>query len=117
MKFSKLSFPLGLNLGVLSEFLSDEDLKALVMKHMEEPRLNRRIILPSARTVKKVIAHYYGIRVEKGLSWDKVMATLKKEQRVEDKFLMDAGLERRHMKSLFLQRKREIKQEKKSGNK
>jgi len=52
IEYSKLKWPIGLNLNVLSEVLSEEELRALLARYSKEKRLKRRILLPSHKTIK-----------------------------------------------------------------
>jgi len=58
IKFSDLSWPKGLNLHLLIEFLSEDKLMKLIMAHVDDDRETREIILPSRKTAKKVFAHW-----------------------------------------------------------
>lgn len=116
MKFGELNFPSGLNLKLLSSVISENKLKNFIKENAGKSRRERRIVLPSHRCISKVIAYYYGKRVEeKEMNWSEVMKILKTAGGLKD--LISAGLERKEIKRLYKQRCREIKGEKRSENK
>ena len=108
MKFSELNFPRKLNLRPLEKILSEKELEMLVLSHLDKERLKRRIVLPSQKCYRKVIAFYFGCQVEEGkMSWDEVMEKIKGSF----KSLKEIGDSRKKVKRLFLQRKKEIENE------
>ena len=110
MKFKDLNFPSRLNLELLSTIVPEDKLIGLIKKNATKSRLERRIILPSHRCISKVIAYYFGERVEKGkMNWYQVMEKLKTTGRAKD--LASVGLDRKEIKRLFAQRKKEIRNE------
>lgn len=107
MLLSELNWPRGLNLSAL-DFLPEEELKILILKNLEKSRLERRIVLPSAKCFKKVICFFYGNEVEKGkMGWDEAMVKIKGNS----KTLKELNLSRRKVRQLYLSRKKEIENE------
>lgn len=105
MLLLELNWPRGLNLDVLSEFLSEEELRTLILKNLEKSRLERRIVLPSAKCFKKAVCYYFGCQVEEGkMGWDEVMVKIKGNA----KTLKELDITRRKVKLLYQQRKKEI---------
>lgn len=62
--FSKLNYPKGLGLEILSEFLTEDQLVELITRYKDKPRKQRRIILPSRWCVRKCFFH---------LVWDQIL--------------------------------------------
>ena len=109
MKFSELNWPRKLNLRPLRKFLTERELEMMVMSHLDKDRLKRRIVLPSQKCYRKVIAYHFGCLVEEGkLSWSEVMERIKGSF----KTLKELNISRRKVRQLFLQRKKEIENEK-----
>ena len=109
MLFSELNFPRKLNLRPLEKILSEKELEMMVMSHLDKDRLKRRIVLPSQKCYRKVIAYFFGCQVEEGkMTWDEVMERI----RGGFKSLKEIGDSRKKVKRLFLQRKKEIQNEK-----
>jgi len=109
MKFMGFSWPNGLNLHILSEFMDEEKLKTLIKKYSLKSRRARIIILPSNKLLKKIIFYEYGLKVEKGLmDWDFVRKIF------ENDFgsLNATKITKQEMIRFYEQRKREIKNEK-----
>jgi len=105
IEYSKLCWPAGLNLDILFIVLSERNLRALLSQHSQEERRARRIILPSHKTIKKVIFHYIWGLVENGeISWDEVKRDFKKEFGT----LKEANISKKEMRRLFRQRKKEV---------
>ena len=105
IEYSKLCWPEGLNLNILFTVLSERNLRALLSQHSQEERRARRIILPSHKTIKKVIFHYIWSLVENGeISWDEVKGDFKKEFGT----LREANISKKEMKRLYVQRRKEI---------
>jgi len=103
------SWPNGLNLHILSEFMDEEKLKTLIKKYSLKSRRARIIILPSNKLLKKIIFYEYGLKVEKGLmDWDFVRKIF------ENDFgsLNATKITKEEMIRFYEQRKREIKNEK-----
>jgi hypothetical protein len=103
------SWPNGLNLHILSEFMDEEKLKTLIKKYSLKSRRARIIILPSNKFLKKIIFYEYGLKVEKGLmDWDFVRKIF------ENDFgsLNATKITKQEMIRFYEQRKREIKNEK-----
>jgi len=103
IEFQKLNFPRGLNLNLLSGFLSEEKLKELIIDNCRKTRIERRIILPSRKTLKKIVCHFLVKKYRE--DYDKVMADLKKDSRL----LKDIGIDRKQVRQLYQQRQKEIK--------
>lgn len=109
MKFEDLNWPAGLNLKLLASIVPEKKLLAFILDNADKDRKSRRIILPSQRAVKKVIAHYFGTLVEQGkMSWDEAMKLL----RGKHKYLVEAGLTKKEVKRLYKKRCEEIENEK-----
>jgi len=109
MKFMGFSWPKGLNLHILSEFMDEEALKTLIKNYSLKNRRERMIILPSNKLLKKIIFHHYGLKVKRGLiSWDFVRKIF------ENDFgsLNATKITKQQMIRFHEQRKREIKNEK-----
>jgi len=107
--FSQLKFPQGLNLDLLKEILSEKRFKEFIVKYSREKRVNRRIILPSHKTIKKVFFHYLWDLVEtKKMTWDEI----KKDFYSELKTLKSAGISKKDVIKFYNQRKKEIIMEK-----
>lgn len=112
--FWKLIWPESSKMQVLGEILDFETLFRLV-KHFEKKKKKDRIVyFPKSQTIDKLLAYYFGKKVESGeMTWEEVMKKLKGSQ----KFLKDAGLSRKNIKKLFAQRKLEILREKRRDEK
>lgn len=109
MNFEDLNWPSGLNLKSLASIVPEKKLMAFILDNADKDRKSRRIILPSHRCVKKVIAHYFGTQVEQDkMSWDEAMKLLKGK----DKYLVEADLSRKEAKRLYKKRLEEIRNEK-----
>jgi hypothetical protein len=108
INFRKLSFPKGLNLGLLASLLDEEQLEKLIIDSAEKSRAERRVVLPSKTCLKKVVAHFIWSEIlAKKLSWPMVKNELMKAGSLKALKLSKAEIER-----LWLQRKKEIKKEK-----
>lgn len=97
-------------MNILSEVLDDDTLFRLI-KHFSKMRKKDRIVyFPKNRTIDKLLAYYFGKKVENGeMDWPEVMRRLKGNLR----FLKDAGLSRKNIKRLFAQRKIDLMKERK----
>lgn len=106
MLFSEFSWPKGLNLDVLLEFLTEKELQILILNNLDKTRVKRRIVLPSAKCVKKVVCHYYGCQVEElgCMTWKEAMEKMKGGS----KTLKALKVSRKKVKELYEQRKKEI---------
>jgi len=103
IEFQKLSFPRGLNLGLLQGFLSEQELRRIIIENCRKTRVERRIILPSKKCLKKILCHYL---VEKYQGdYNKVMADMKDGF----KTLKQLGIDRKQVRQLHKQREGEIK--------
>lgn len=108
MNYNDLNWPKGLNLDLLARILPHDELMIFVLVNASKDRKRRRIILPSQRCVKKVVAHYFGTRVSHGImSWNEVMRLLKGKH----KYLLEAGLTMKELKRLYEKRCSEIDKE------
>ena len=109
MLFSELCWPRKLNLSLLLEFLSEQDLGKLILNSLNKSRTERRIVLPSAKCVKKVVCYYYGKQVEELgiMNWDEAM----EEMKGGSKTLKALNISRKKVKELYEQRKKEISKE------
>jgi len=65
MKYGDLIFPKAMNLHLLSEILDDSQMMALIKRNEGKDRKERRIILPSAKLLRKCIIYYFGRKHEK----------------------------------------------------
>jgi len=106
IEFQKLNFPKGLNLDLLSGFLSELELKEIITDNCRKTRVERRIVLPSLKCLKKVMCHYL-VEKHEG-NYDLAMADLKDGFRT----LKQLGTDRKMVRQLFEQREKEIKREK-----
>ena len=103
--FKNLSWPKGLNLSMLSDFLSEKDLIDLIVKNSSKSRTERRIILPSRKTILKVFCHFYGKLDAKGqMTWYEIMSDI----RGDFETLKEIGIDRKRVKQLYRQRQKEI---------
>lgn len=94
-----------MNLNTLLEVLGEDALKEMIIKNLDKNRLQRRIILPSRKCLRKVICHYFGVLADDGiLSWEEIMAEL----RGSFKSLKEIDISRKRVKMLYLQREKEI---------
>lgn len=108
MNYNELNWPKGLNLDLLARIMPHDELMVFVLVNATKDRKARRIVLPSQRCIKKVVAHYFGTRVSHGImSWDDVMRLLKHK----DKYLLEAGLTMKELKRLYERRCIEIDKE------
>ena len=108
MNFNDLNWPKGLNLDLLVSIVPAPTLLAFVLDNAGNDRKTRRVVLPSKRCIKKVVAHYFGTRVAHGImSWDDVMRLLKGKHR----YLLEAGLTMKELKRLYEKRCSEIDKE------
>lgn len=109
MRYSDLHWPKRLNLGILSEILSEKMMGELIEEYANKPASERTIILPSRLIIRKCVGHYLGQEVAKGhLSWTLAMRKLKGGFK-----LKDLNLTRKQMKRFFKQRNEEILREEK----
>ena len=76
-KFGQLSFPEGLGLKIVSEYLSDQQMEDLIIRYRDLPRKQRRIILPGTLCCRKVYLHYVWKKVLAGRNWKKIRKDLK----------------------------------------
>jgi len=105
-----LDFPAGLNLGILAAVLSPDDLGKLILENHSKLRKDRRIILPSLRTCRKIYAHAIWKKILSGkLTWEKYKEDLQKEH---GSMLM-VGIEKDRVIEFYKNREKEIKKEKK----
>lgn len=80
IEYSKLNWPKGLNLDLLLEILTEDQLKEFLAEHAKKKRLERRIVLPSATCIKKVYFHNLWSLIEKGeTTWEEIKNDFKKE--------------------------------------
>jgi hypothetical protein len=105
--FKKLNFPAGLNLDLLKRVLSEEKLRTLIALSAKKNRVERRIVLPSDRCLRKAIAYYAWTEILAGkITWSR----LKRELR-ETGSLRSLKLTKTEMHRLWKQREKEIKKE------
>lgn len=95
-----------MNLDILSEILSDDEMMALIGKFEGEERRARRIILPSRKLIRKCIIYFLGTKHKE--NFDEVLEALKAK-------LLDPAdedmLRRDKIIELYKQRKKEIENE------
>lgn len=104
--FAKLCWPKKMNLQLLLKFMPEDVLKTLITDNAYKPRLERRIILPSHKCIRKVL-FYYLVEKHDG-DYDKVMAEIKGDFRT----LKMLDVSRQKVREFYAQRKREIAREK-----
>lgn len=105
VKFSQLKWPAGLNLSLLANILPENKFRNFIVKYSMKKRKDRRIILPSHSCVKKTYFHYLWDLVETGkMSWDEIKMDFRKDFNT----LKEAGIEKKEIKKLYNQRKKEI---------
>lgn len=103
IEFEKLCWPRGLNLHLLSGFLSERELKEIIVNNCRKTRTERRIILPSQKCLKKILCHYLVEKYQE--NYDKVMPDLKGDFGL----LKEIGIDRKQVRQLYRQREKEIK--------
>ena len=109
IKFSQLKFPQGLNLDLLAEVLPEKKFREFIVKFSREKRIDRRIILPSRSCIKKVFFHYLWNLVEtEEMSWEEIKISFRKDF----KSIKEAGISKKVVKKLYIQRRKEILSEK-----
>jgi len=104
--FEKLAWPKGLNLGILEEIMKAENPTNFILLKSFLDRKNRRIILPSWQTFKKVLCHYLWGLIEKNeVGWEEV------KKFIQEKFgtIKDFIDSKSQVKRLWAQREKEIK--------
>lgn len=109
IRLNDLNLPKGLNIGLLKSVLPEKKLVKLILENWEEPRTERRIILPSKACLKKCLCYYYGTKLANGeMNWNKIMNEIKNKFGIlkETNFV-----DRKQVKKLFHQREREILRE------
>jgi len=106
-KFSQLNFPKGLGLGIIAEYLTDDEMEELISKYRDVPRKQRRIILPSKWCTRKVFFHFVWKQVLSGRDWKKI----RKGFKPYGETLADAKASKCHVRYCYQQREREIIQE------
>lgn len=107
--YKELNFPRGLNLDLLAKILPEDKLMGFLVKHSKEDRLKRRIILPSRKTMKKVLCFYIWSQIkEEKTTWEKIKSELKSEF----KTLKALDITKAEVKRLYNQRFMEIMDEK-----
>lgn len=101
MRYNDLIFPKAMNLDILSEILSNDQMMTLIKKYKGEERRARRVILPSEKLLRKCIIFHLTEKCKE--DFKKVLRVLKEE-----------GIEERRDKiiELYLQRRGEIANEK-----
>ena len=103
-----MKFPKAMNLNILSEILSDDEMMDLIRKYEGEERRERRIILPSRKLIRKCIIYYLATKHKE--DFGKVLKELKaklSDPADEDMLRRDKIIE------LYESRKKEIKKENK----
>jgi len=106
MRLKDLNLPKGLNLNFLLNFLSEEELMAVIKDYADKPRRERKVILSSWSCLRKCLVYFL---VEKyKVDFDAVIDIM----RGEEKILGNALLHKGNIKKLYEQRKKEILREK-----
>jgi len=102
--FNLLAWPKGLNLSKLQPYFTQEKLKKIIIKNLNNSRKERIIILPSKKCAKKILAHFLMTQVQQGnITMEKLLKELKKQG-----FWEELGLDKKQLKRLYRQRSREI---------
>jgi len=96
-----------MNLHLLLESMSEADLRQLIVDNAFMPRSQRRIVLPSHKTLRKVM-FFYLVQKHEG-NYDLVMREIKGNFRT----LKMLDVSRQKVREFFNQRKREILREEK----
>ncbi len=108
IQHDRLNFPRALNLDVLSNVISREKLFTLMMKYADKKRTERRIVLPSSKTIRKVYSHYIYKRILAGeLTWN----DFKKDLRSDIGAIKTLGFSKHNVKKFYNQRQKEIERE------
>ena len=108
IRYKDLSWPQGLNLDHLVELLPEDVLRAFIAAYARFDRKQRRIVLPSAKCCRKVIAHYLWKQVLAGeTTWEEEKESLRKEFGQ----LADIKMTRSEVIRLYEQREKEIAKE------
>jgi len=109
--FEKLNWPTGLNLKLLAplaQFVPEDVFKRFIVSFARKARKDRRIILPSKRTIKKVYFHYVWGLIKSGtITWDEVKEKFKNDF----KTLKAMDVTKFEVERLYDQREKEIKEE------
>jgi len=109
IKFETLAWPKGLNLKLLEEMKSKDNLTNFILAKLFLDRKKRRIILPSWRAFKKVLCHYlWGLVEKKEADWPEVKKYIQENFGTVYKF----AVSKFQMQRLYKQREKEIKNEK-----
>ncbi len=112
LKISQLRFPEGLNIGLLASVLPEEKLELLIIRNKMKDRKQRRIILPSAQTIKKIVFHHlYSQILEGKISWEEIKAEFRKEY----ESLKALNISKAEAERLYRQREKEILREQGNG--
>jgi len=106
IEFQKLNFPRGLNLHILVDCLGEEKLKELIIQNSHRSRLERRIVLPSNKCLKKIVFHHL-YKKHKG-DLNKIIIELRNGFKTQK----ELDLSKKKIIEMWRQREKEIKQEK-----
>lgn len=108
--YKELDWPKGLNLEQLVSLLPEDVLRKFIVANCHLERSKRRIILPSLKCCKKILAHRLWKKIEDGEStWEIEKEILQKEFGS----LVALGITKWWTKKLYIQREKEILKEKK----
>lgn len=108
IRHGELNFPQGLNLDILSTVISKDKLFTLMMKYSGKNRTERRIVLPSRKTIRKVYSHYVYKKILAGnLTWEE----FKRDLRDDIGAIKTLGFSKHNVKKFYNQRQKEIKRE------
>ena len=103
--FSQLSFPAGLNLDKLASVLPEKKFREFIVEYSMDKRKDRRIILPSHKTIKKIYFHYLWSLVKNGqMSWEEIRTDFKRNFVT----LKRAGVSKKDIIKFYNQRRKEI---------
>ena len=79
IEIAKLDFPVGLNLHLLADVLPENEFRNFIVKFSMKKRKDRRIILPSHKTIKKVYFHHLWSLIKNGqMSWEEIREDFRK---------------------------------------
>ena len=105
---AELNFPKALNLDILSAIIPQGKFLKLLMSYADKKRTERRIVLPSSKTVRKVYSHFV---YKKILSGDLTWSDFKKDLREDVGSIKTLGFSKHNVKKFYNQREKEILKE------
>jgi len=102
---AELNFPRALNLDILSNAISKDKLFTLMMRYADKKRIERRIMLPSSKTIRKVYSHYIYKKILAGdLTWEE----FKRDLREDVGTIKALGFSKHNIRKFYNQRQKEI---------